>query len=110
MTVVQASQEEIRVAYKRLALVQQLHLFVQAELGPLHLRQANLVLYLQVWHPDRNPHCDRRVAQDKFQAIQQAYSGTCLCSIQSGNCSMILVVYLSDVSCRLYTSGSVMQF
>ncbi|DBA86540.1 TPA: hypothetical protein ACH3X2_005509 [Trebouxia sp. C0005] len=42
-----ASQEDIRVAYKRLALL---------------------------WHPDRNPHCDRRVAQDKFQAIQQAYS------------------------------------
>ena len=37
MIVVQASQEDIRVAYKRLALVQ-LHLFVQAELGPLCLR------------------------------------------------------------------------
>ena len=89
MTVVQASQEEIRVAYKRLALVQ-LHLSVQAELGPSHLRQVNLVLYVQVWHPDRNPHCDRRVAQDKFQAIQQAYSGMCLRSIQTGNCSMTL--------------------
>lgn len=41
MTVVQASQEEIRVAYKRLALVQ-LHLFVQAELGPLHCVKSTL--------------------------------------------------------------------
>ncbi len=98
MTVVQASQEDIRVAYKRLALVQ-LHLFVQAELGPLHLCQIKLVPCLQVWHPDRNPHCDRRVAQDKFQAIQQAYSGMCLCSIQSGVCSMILRASMCVLFC-----------
>ncbi len=41
ITFVQASQEDIRVAYKRLALVR-LRLFVQAKLGPLHLRQTNL--------------------------------------------------------------------
>lgn len=42
-----ATQDDIRVAYKRLALL---------------------------WHPDRHPHCDRKATLDKFQAIQAAYS------------------------------------
>lgn len=77
----QASEEEIRVAYKRLALVR-----LAPELSFLLCYQRDMCSYItsllmQLWHPDRNPQCIRAVAQAKFQAIQQAYSGMLLLSL-----------------------------
>ena len=67
----QASDEEIRIAYKRLALVRPALWLVL--LTP-SVEAANK-LVMQVWHPDRNTQCVRALALDKFRAIQQAYSG-----------------------------------
>lgn len=72
---VQATGEEIRLAYKRLALVRSVLCLLVGIVVALFASFLTSILLLQFWHPDRNPHCDTELAKNTFQAIQQAYSG-----------------------------------